>query len=431
MLWKKQLKAIVLFIIDMVAAGSLSLFIFPAMLTHIFFGYRGKESLANLSDTFSGYIDRIKQFNNYMNNSLWGGGICYIIVILLFMGVIYFNNTEVRTALFQIKSLNIQLIFKWAILVIPCTFYFLLIAKIAVYIDERYIFPLYAITFAWAIAGIVKGIFKFFSKPNLVLAILLSIFIINGWNEYDGKFLYSDSKQLLNDASEYSNLDCIVIYDGNKWKLGMSFYELSQYNSVTFIRENQIDFLTNLDLDITSEIIVTTIGNNEDILEKMIENSPLLNQYEKLGGYGYTTTWRIYSDMNISVCKIWDYEKTSQISYVQSNDSNFNINLTEKGNDLAIVPSSNDYSYIFIKDRVFDVQKGIFSAGTDVQPYVLNGTDAQKWRIQNNIDDSVTIFSFDDKFVLAHDEDGNIHLSEYDINDNTQKWWLELTQGEE
>lgn len=56
---------------------------------------------------------------------------------------------------------------------------------------------------------------------------------------------------------------------------------------------------------------------------------------------------------------------------------------------------------------------------------IKNGSNAQKWTLQENIDGTVTFISADENLVLSHDASGNICLSQYNEDDTAQKWWMD------
>ncbi len=85
----KRWKDIAALMAYMLCAAAVSIAIFPAMLNHMFFGYRGTQSIDNLTQTTSmEQWERIKNFYGFLNTQMLGkiGGGGYIICN------IYYNN---------------------------------------------------------------------------------------------------------------------------------------------------------------------------------------------------------------------------------------------------------------------------------------------------------------------------------------------------
>ena len=80
LLIQKRWRDIILWSISMIIAAALSVMIFPAMLVHMFSGYRGTESMNNLVGlTWDEHWERLKGYGEFINTQMfgkigWGGG---------------------------------------------------------------------------------------------------------------------------------------------------------------------------------------------------------------------------------------------------------------------------------------------------------------------------------------------------------------------
>ena len=70
------------------------------------------------------------------------------------------------------------------------------------------------------------------------------------------------------------------------------------------------------------------------------------------------------------------------------------------------------------------MERGNYQSGTKVLLWQQNCGDNQKWKIEEQVDGSVIIASFNTNYVLAATSEGNIVIQERDGSDS-QKWWIE------
>ena len=367
-------------------AGITAIIIFPAMIQHMFSGHRGTQSIDNLTKgTWNEHWERIKSFYGFINTQMLGkiGGVGLVFVILV----------------------------------------------VAVFIHNRLI-PIYAVTLAVFLC-IMSVFFRKLmevEKSYVLMCFVGAIIIINGFANADWAYLYKSSTDFLNTVKTYSDRNCISVYDA-KWKEQPSFYEMKNYESVTFISQENVENILQYEDLFDREFILNVIGgNDEKIINLILENYPYLSGYEKIGGYGYATTYRIFADEEWSDVYIYDYDKNKLIGADGSEQGN-NVQLAQNG--LSVWLYKQDENYIIIKTGklVLDVKGGLLADGTNIQLYPANGTDAQCWKIAENEDGSITFLSKDEKFALACGSDGNVYLAEFHAEENAQKWWIQSKTG--
>ena len=113
LLVRHRIKEILIFIGSMLLAASISVAIFPYMLSHIFTGYRGTDSVSNL--VHSPWLDNIKFFSSTLD--VISGGIGLSIVCAVALLVIY----RVSSDKFEMKNSE-----SWVFIVLlPSCLYFL------------------------------------------------------------------------------------------------------------------------------------------------------------------------------------------------------------------------------------------------------------------------------------------------------------------
>lgn len=190
---------------------------------------------------------------------------------------------------------DIITVIRYVCIVCPMLLYFLIISRIAGYITNRYMYSIYGVLFAVTVCGIsvwCRWIMK--TQYKYLLVLILVIITVNGWKSDIWNYLFQSSEPLLEAAAQHPGTDCIYVHDTN-WKIDPSYKEVSCYNSVTFYKPSDLDMLGTSDISSRYELIVTTMSDSEEILDRIMELCPALNTYEYLGGYGYTDTYYLYS----------------------------------------------------------------------------------------------------------------------------------------
>lgn len=237
------------YIIINILSLSLSIVLYPASLFHIFSGYRGTEVFHNLAMT--PFWDRLVSFYQIINKQLF----CSLFTIYIFCTfcylMIYFiqqkkNKNEQKSTLllrgkalvksfFEIKNLHLILL-----LAFTSILSFLIIAKIAVYTNFRYISALYP-PFC-----ILISIFIFITSSKSAFLKLLSTILVIA-SIYSGASLnhateYRTHKETSAIITEKKN---IIIVDLSKHNtISPMLPRISSYNNIYFLTNNNIQKLT-------------------------------------------------------------------------------------------------------------------------------------------------------------------------------------------
>lgn len=299
LLIEKKFRAFVLLVVSMMGAGGLSVAIFPAMLQQVFSGYRGKETIDNLLvPSMDIYISRLQNFWDFISAELFGGNAAFILftVTLIILSGIGFLKTG---KLFTGKMSE----FRWLLLVIPVISYFLLVSKMAVYVADRYLFPIYAVAlciFTSTVYLVLKKalgnrkITNTITMADLAALLLIGIVILLSWKNTTWNYIYRNETARFKELEKYRETNCIIVYD-HRWKTESTYLEASLYNSVTFFplaELNQID-TSGMTPD---DLIVLAVGNNDEILRQVSNKFPHLDQHTAVGSYAYSTTYYFYHD---------------------------------------------------------------------------------------------------------------------------------------
>lgn len=429
----RQFKAAGFFMASMVLSGALSIAVFPGMIKHMFLkeGYRGQESINNLKlFSIREYGNRLSGFYSFINKQLFGNILTYMAVAgIIFLIWHLISKTRGGQSGSNKKRNSMTL---WALAIFPCSGYFLLVSKMAVYIISRYIVPVYAVIIA-AIASLtytISGKIERGKKRHAIWSIFASIIIVNSWKMCSWEYLYSDSEALLEKVDRYSEENNLYIYDTN-WKIYSSFYEISKYKSVMFLNQNNLDDINASSYKNDMSLVVSIVNScdTEYILAQILDAFPFLDSYEEIGSYGYTTSWHLTGqDLDIHQYKIYDYRYEKLIGCDEA-ALDENIQMSAKNSEIkGVFQKDTGYGTLWIGNNVFDVQNGVIAEGSNIRLWGYNGTDAQIWKMKENSDGSYTILSQNDDFALTKNSDGNIYLDKLKVKDESQKWWLEIVQ---
>ncbi len=292
----------------MMAAGIVSYFIFPAMIQHIFFGPRGLEVMGNASN-LSDFFSRLKAFCRIIDNQLFGR----LGYILVFGAIIVCSSlidnycrtcnkdgqTEVSNLAYRIRT---NLPIHYVVLFIPTVIYFIIVSKITVYRDDRYMFPIYANIILLACL-VLDGMFRRLSVSRTckiaLLCMTLCVITAKSWFTVGWQFLYLDSKVLLDRSSKLSDVDAVCLYQ-ETWCTCALFKELQSYHSIQFCnyKNNGVkqDIYKRIQNMKPEKLVVTLVrppDKHERYLREILKQSGTLNRYEKLGShfYGFTTSY--------------------------------------------------------------------------------------------------------------------------------------------
>ena len=288
LLLEKKWKEVVAFAGTMVAAAGTAIVIFPAMLEHVFSGYRGTQSIKNFANaSVTDYVNRLKGFYEFFDVQLFGG-LLSVGLVLLIIGGLAFNAEK--------KDLKTNVVgIKWLLLLIPSVLYFAVIAKMAVYIEERYISPIFAVVIVLFLGALYGGLSQvcYDKAKKFVLVVISAIMVVNGWKSVEWRYLYKGSEAYIEKTESYSDVECIMIYD-MLYKTHMSYLEAANYKSITFLHADSSGWLADMDIANNEELIVVLISQEEEKLSEVIEMCPNLDGYEKIGAFGYGTTYYLY-----------------------------------------------------------------------------------------------------------------------------------------
>lgn len=179
----------------------------------------------------------------------------------------------------------------------PSLCYLILIAKIAVYKTDRYLFPIYAIIYVVVtliLYEIIKAIRVSKKNSYIIYEICLVIMVLGCGRKTEYTYLYSGTEKLVQEVQNYSDLECLYVYD-ELLRIQTSFYEVVEYKSVTFLQEENLSHLEKFDFyNLEEMILIVPTGKQEKVIEKLIEVYPHLDKCDEMWTFDSTTTYYLH-----------------------------------------------------------------------------------------------------------------------------------------
>jgi len=291
-----------LFCVSMGLAGLSSYLIFPAMVNHMFSGYRGEQAMTALGD-LSDFWVRTKVYFGFLDKQMFGGFLGYILVIVLFYGLLRMLSQDSPKIIMsgvnceKLTEDKYELI-RYSLLWIPIILYFFTVAKISPYQTDRYLFPVYAIAFVGLLCLVIRIAKALFVDCGVKIfaCILLGIITVGSWKNIGWPYLYTNTKTLLEEAANYNDVACICIYDVN-WKLHPAFLEARQYASITFVSIDNSELLECLkNTNEYTELVLMIVGDcdKKQLVSEFKESSEVMKKSKTIGGYSYGTSYYLY-----------------------------------------------------------------------------------------------------------------------------------------
>ena len=266
LLKNKRFKETILYVLTMMITAVVSIAIFPAMLKHIFGGYRGNETINNLKGSLSDFIGAIKIIASALLKDIYGntvGGTIIVgtLVVITIIIVLFNYIKRMRNKGTDHKTINPNCYTRMFITIITMLFYFLVVTKATPIKEYRYFAPIYPLIIILTVIGMNFILSKVIPKQSIVILLLLvmSVVPISIYIARETPAKKTEAQKL---SEKYQDYDAIFALhdprDGvtNYFVLSNS-YQLSQYNKFYIIYETELDPLDDETLSNEEQLIVT------------------------------------------------------------------------------------------------------------------------------------------------------------------------------
>ena len=296
-MWKK----VIAFCVSMGAAGLSAYLIFPAMIKHMFSGYRGKEAIASLGN-LGDFWDSTKAYFDILNNQMFGGILGCVLMALVFYSLFVIMKRNMR----QIecfsdcdnKIVQKYELVRYSLIGIPAIMYFLIVSKMAPYQTDRYMMPIYAIAFVGLFCLIIRIVEPHLTKSGVIIfvCIILGIVTVGSWSNIQWSYLYTNSQTFLEKTANYNDVECICVYQGS-WQIPSQFLEAQQYQSITFVSKENQEMIDDLEANYKdSKLVLMVVGDADDdkYISEFLEKSEVMNKSKYIGGFAYGKSYYLY-----------------------------------------------------------------------------------------------------------------------------------------
>lgn len=224
LLVQKRFRETAAYFVTILISAGISLSLFPTMWNHIFHGTRGTQAQkAFLS--FSGYGRSLLNMFNIISRQMFGGHLWLVlalIVLLLFVDSIVCRRIPLRPFL------------KVMPVIFMCAGYFLVVTKIAPYITDRYMMPIYPVVFVLA-GGFIYWLQEDLLKKEGVAAGVCTVFLLLGilpvLRGDIPRYAFRNEQKHKELIQQYSDKKAVYI--------DREFYWWEYYNIVQMLKEHE------------------------------------------------------------------------------------------------------------------------------------------------------------------------------------------------
>ena len=274
--FKKNIKGILKYCIPLGIAGILGVISYPACLGQVNSGYRGEEVKSYMLD-LSDLKERWDFFGTLLNKYVFNGFIyVYFLIALILFLTGYYISSHKKIHLSEGASKRLFAFGKY--IFFPTLMYYLVSVKGSLMGDEammRYQLPVYALIIA-NVFLIIYGSLKLISKKKwantyLPLILALSFLILDVLGLISGHvfYLYPEQEEMKEIAEEYSDLECVYIYntENNKYFLWNDVEQLSKFKRVYFVDSENLDPIEEEAINNAESLVVyvSVLNENEDL----------------------------------------------------------------------------------------------------------------------------------------------------------------------
>lgn len=262
--------------ITLLAAGGVSYLLFPAMVDHIFHGYRGTASMAYFVQTVNLSV-RFRTFYEAFNQQLFGGFFLWIMVVGLLFLIIKAGKEKI-----SLKSIGQN---PWTAVIFAVICYFVIISKSAPIICDRYLFPIYPFLFLFVAALLFIIAEQFFQKKVILLVMTFTLLSASlfGYHKTGVPYLYQSAKPIINLSKSYADRVCVIVYRTPHTLLS-SYMEFKNYKGLIFIPVNQLQLLDQCGLQQYQDLLVyaTKDLDPDKAMTRITKNNNNLTEREAL-----------------------------------------------------------------------------------------------------------------------------------------------------
>ena len=244
---RKKFAELKRYIRTMLAAAVIGVGVFPFAVADVFSSVRGVEALQKFGDGLSGYGYRMGAFAGILAEGSFGS-IGFGLVVLACMIVCICVKIRRKSRVYSGGESASEGKALLLMLILPVVCYFLLAARTAPYLVDRYLMPLFpfAAMLLTLLAGAAFGAFGREGQAGGTLRIchvgMIGLVCLIGTvniASYDGTYLYQGYEGQLQIAEQYQDLPCICLYDGTGYYENL--LEFAEYEKTLLLKLPELE----------------------------------------------------------------------------------------------------------------------------------------------------------------------------------------------
>ena len=231
-LWNhRKIKAILCYVGTMTVSGIVYVCLYPAVLEHMFFKYRGREAVHKFLKESSLFGDVIAMYKNF-DEQLFKGSLLFIISIFAILTILLLVRRKIKW----------QIIGKGCLLILPSLIYFYGVSKASPYVSIRYVSPVAALIWAavlvWGFYLIRNAIPQNRLRSSCILGVggILAFLLTFYFMQTPVKASYYSEKTELTQELAAEIPYCVYITgDEYNWKMWEDFVNYPAFEGLFFI----------------------------------------------------------------------------------------------------------------------------------------------------------------------------------------------------
>jgi len=265
LLTKKRYMAIIRLGFSLAISAIASYMVFPAMIYHIFKGYRGKESFNNLVSN-SSFTRNIKMYMHYVLKGITGYPVILtaITIVVLLMILVFGKKGGDFCKSGWIRSLPFLL----------SSFCFIIVvAKISPQFAERYIWCVAPLVFSCMMTLFYSLLIFNGNRKTKMVILAATVLICGGSTLFSGlMYDFDECHQSIENVSKHSDNPCIYIYLPEIYYMTVDNYpELKDYDNLVYYASDNLNYNSMTKNYNKQQVVLisTPVENRDEIINKI------------------------------------------------------------------------------------------------------------------------------------------------------------------
>lgn len=275
--WKKLAGSVVTCLVGL----GLGLAIFPAAIQVMQNSNRGQEARENLLT--GNLLENFWEYLKLMGQVFFGE----LFVLLLIVGICLALLVRAKDR----WEIGRTAIYNYCLLVVPSLLYLLIVAKIAPFRTERYVFPMMGLLYLAVFALLYRLAVRVARNARWVVLLLAGLVLFSSHRNPVG-CLYLDRREHTRMLESHQDAQCVFLYDTHAWRIVANYPDLRCMNDVVFVSTDDWD--TYKDTDYGRDSMVVFLEGSAFDPDKTLETLMQANGFTSstfLFGSGYANVY--------------------------------------------------------------------------------------------------------------------------------------------